>query len=178
MQAQSSIHHNHFSLKLFHPYNKFITGCVFSISLNPLVSFAGLFSATFYHCVFSNVSSNCLHEKMHNRTGCIFFTFLHCVFSNGPSKHLDQSMHSRIGCICLSFLHCVFSNVSSNRLREKMHNHTGYICSTFLRCVPSDFSPGHSLFHSENLLYRHCSQWTQNIAVSYTHLTLPTIYSV
>ena len=68
-----------------------------------------------------------------------------------------------LGCICLIFLHCAFSNVFSNCLNQRMHNHTGCICATFLRCVISDFSPGHSLFHSENLLYRHCSQWTQNI---------------
>ena len=102
MQAQSSIHHNHFSLKLFHPYNKFITGCVFSISLNPLVSFAGLFSATFYHRVFSNVSSNGLPEMMHSHIGYICVTFLQCAFSNVSSNCLPERMHNHIGCIFLT----------------------------------------------------------------------------
>ena len=130
MQAQSSIHHNHFSLKLFHPYNKFITGCVFSISLNPLVSFAGLFSATFYHRVFSNVSSNGLPEMMHSHIGYIYLVFLHCVFSYVYSNNLDQSMHSHTGSICLTFLHCAFSNVSSDHLPRRMYSHIGCICLT------------------------------------------------
>ena len=70
----------------------------------------------FLHCVFSNVPSSCLPERMHNHTGCICLTFLHCGFSNDPLMHMDQSMHSHTGCICLSFLHCGLSYVSSNRL--------------------------------------------------------------
>ena len=55
MQAQSSIHHNHFSLKLFHPYNKFITECVFSISLNPLIVFGQMF-VQFFGQVLGEIS--------------------------------------------------------------------------------------------------------------------------
>ena len=44
------------------------------------------FSLTFlHHCVFSNVSSNCVPEKMHIHTGCICLAFLHCAFSNVSS---------------------------------------------------------------------------------------------
>ena len=78
------------------------------------------FYFTFLHCVFSNVSSNCLSEKMYSHIGCIYLTFLLCEFSNVPAKNLDQSMQSHIGYICLTFLHCAFSNVSSNCLAEKM----------------------------------------------------------
>ena len=70
----------------------------------------------FLHCVFSNVSSNCLHQKMQIHTGCICLTFLHYVFSNASSKCLNKRMQSRIGCIYLTFLHFVFLNVPSNCL--------------------------------------------------------------
>ena len=61
---------------------------------------------------FSNASSNCLPEKVHNYTGTgyICSTFLQCVFSNVPLKHLPERMHNHIGCICMTFLHCVFSD--------------------------------------------------------------------
>ena len=65
------------------------------------------FSLTFLHRVFSNVSSNCVHKRMHSHIGCICLTFLHCAFSNVSSKSLDQSRQSHTGCICLSFLHFV-----------------------------------------------------------------------
>ena len=73
---------------------------------------------TFPHCAFSNVSSNCLPERMHTRTGCICLAFLHCAFSNVASNHLLGKMQSHNGCICLTFLHCAFSNVSSERLHN------------------------------------------------------------
>ena len=82
-----------------------------------------------------------------------------CVSLDGPSNWLPEKMQSHFGCICLTFLHCVSSNVSSKCLLERMHNHNDCICLAFLRCVPSN----HSLCHSENLLYWHSSQWTQNI---------------
>ena len=37
----------------------------------------------FLRCVFSNLSSSCLPERMQSHTGC---TFLHCVFSNESSN--------------------------------------------------------------------------------------------
>ena len=126
-------------------------------------SHTGCIYLAFRRCVFSNVSSKCLHERMHSHIGCICLTFLRCAFLNVFLICLPERMHSHTGSICLALLHCGFSNVFSNCLNQRMHNHTGCICATFLRCVISDFSPGHSLFHSENLLYRHCSQWTQNI---------------
>ena len=45
---------------------------------SPLCAFKSVL--TFHHCAFSNVSSNCLLKKRHNRTGYICLTFLHCVF--------------------------------------------------------------------------------------------------
>ena len=94
-------------------------------------SYTGFICFPFPHCVFSNVSSNHLPERMHSHIGCICLTFLHCAFSNVSSKCLPERMHSRIGCICLAFLHCVLSNVSSNRLHERMHSCTGCICLLF-----------------------------------------------
>ena len=58
------------------------------------------------HCVFSNVSSNCLPQRMQNYTGGICWTFLHYGLSYVSSKNLDQS---HTGCICFVFLHCGFS---------------------------------------------------------------------
>ena len=98
------------------------------------------------HCVFLNVSSNCLNQRMHNCTDCICLTFLQCAFSNVSSKGLPERMHLITlipqsagirGCkitlvaFVWFFLHCAPSNVSSNRLPERMHTHTGLF----------DFSP-------------------------------------
>ena len=68
------------------------------------------------------VSSKRLHKIMHS---LICLTFLHCVFSNVSSNCLPERMHIHIGCICMIFLHCVSSNVSSIGLYEQMHSHTG-----------------------------------------------------
>ena len=43
--------------------------------------------------MLSNVSSNCLPKKMHSFIGCIYSIFPHCVFSNVSSKHLHERMH-------------------------------------------------------------------------------------
>ena len=54
--------------------------------------------------------------------GHICFTFLHCVFSNVSLNCMHEKRHSHIGCICLTVLHCVFSNVSSNGMPAmKLH---------------------------------------------------------
>ena len=55
---------------------------------------------TFLHCVYSNVSSNCLPEMMHNHTGCICWTFPHRVFSHEPSNCFCKRTHNCAGCIC------------------------------------------------------------------------------
>ena len=92
----------------------------------------------FLQCTFSNVSLNCLHEKMHYHIACICLTFLYCVLSNVFTKHLHEQMQNHIGCICVTFLRCAFSNVSSNGLPERMHSHIDCICMTFLHCVFSN----------------------------------------
>ena len=79
-------------------------------------SHIGCTCLTFPHYVFSNVFSNCLHEKRHSHIGCIYLTFVHCAFSKVSSKLLHNRMHIHIFCICLAFVHCAFSNVSSNDL--------------------------------------------------------------
>ena len=59
-----------------------ISYCIFSNFLNH--SRTGCICFIFPHHASSNVSSNCLPERMHNHTGCICLTFPHCVFSYGP----------------------------------------------------------------------------------------------
>ena len=80
----------------------------------------GCICLTFLHCAFSNVSSNCLPERMQSHIGCICSTFPHCEFSNVSSKYLRQRMQNHIGCICKTFLHCEFSNVFSNCLSVQL----------------------------------------------------------
>ena len=102
--------------------------CVCSKCLQEACAISLVAFFTFLHCVFSNVSSNRLPEKMHNYIGCICLTSPQCAFSNVSSNCIPLRMHSHIGCICLAFLHCVFSNVFSNDLPEKRHIRTGCIC--------------------------------------------------
>ena len=87
------------------------------------------------HRVFSNVSSNHLHERMHSHIDCICLTFLHCVFSNVSLNCMPEKRQSHIGCICLAFLHCAFSNVPSNWMPGRLQSRIGYICLAFLHCV-------------------------------------------
>ena len=74
------------------------------------------------HCVFSNVSSNCLPQRMQNHIGCICL-FLHCVFSNAFSNFLRLRMHIRIGCIYLSFVHGKFVRFLWKLLFQHYLNH-------------------------------------------------------
>ena len=92
------------------------------------------------HCVFLNVSSNCLNQWMHNCTGCISLTFLNCASSNVSSSCLPERMYNHTGCICLTFLRCVFSCGPSKNLGQCMQSRTGCICLTFLHCVSSNVS--------------------------------------
>ena len=94
----------------------------------------------FLHHVFSNVSSNHLHEKRHTHIGYICLTFLHCASSNVSSSCLPERMHSDIGHICLIFLHCAV--VVAKCLPQN-------ICLKFLRCpslFPLDLSNWTSFF--------------------------------
>ena len=93
---------------------------------------------TFPRCGFSNVSSNCLPQRMHNHIGCICLTFHHYAFWNVSSTRLHEMMQSHTGCTCSTFLQCVFANVSSNGLHERMHSHTDCTCLAFLHCVFSN----------------------------------------
>ena len=82
----------------------------------------------FLHCVFSNVSSNCLHQRKHSHIGCICLIFYFHVFAYASSNWMNMRMHSHIGYICLIFLHCVFSYVPSKCLPGRMHKGIGGIC--------------------------------------------------
>ena len=57
---------------------------------------------TFLHCVSSNVSSNCLYERMYNHTDCICLTFPRCALSNVLWEHLNIWMKIHIGCTCVT----------------------------------------------------------------------------
>ena len=74
----------------------------------------------------------CLRRGKVTLLGCICLIFLHCVFWNVFSNHLPERMHNHIGCICLNFLQCVFSDVPSNCLTERIHAHINCICLTSL----------------------------------------------
>ena len=54
-----------------------------ALSSNRLIqwrhSHIGYICLAFPHCELSNESSNCISEKIHNYTGCIFWIFLQCV---------------------------------------------------------------------------------------------------
>ena len=97
-------------------------------------SHTGCICLIFPHYVFSNVLSNWLLKRLHSHIGCICCTFFHCVFSNVPSNCLPERMYNHM-LHWLTFLHCEFSNVLSNALPEQMQSHIGCICRTFLHCV-------------------------------------------
>ena len=84
-------------------------------------NYTGCMCLTFLHCVFLNVTSNCLPDRKQSHTDYICLTFLRCVFSCAASKRLGQNMHNHIGCICLASLHCVFSNVFSKQLSSNIY---------------------------------------------------------
>ena len=87
-------------------------------------SHTGYICLTFLHCVFSNVSSNRLHEMMHNHIGCICSTLLHCVLSNVPSNSLPWRMYIHIGCIYLAWRHylCFFQRVSYYQFYQNLYS--------------------------------------------------------
>ena len=74
----------------------------------------------------------------------ICMAFLQCVSSNVSSNCLFERMHSHIDCICFIFLHCVLSNVASNSLSERMHSHIGHISLTFPHCLSFSLKDSHS----------------------------------
>ena len=96
--------------------------------------------------MFSNVSSNCLPERMHNHIDCICLTFLHCALSNVSSKCLDLKRQTHI-CFdfsLLSVIKCFLKELGSkqalNCLPEQMQSHIGCILLTFLHCAFSNVS--------------------------------------
>ena len=61
-----------------------------------------------FKCVFNLILWG--DAKSHWSVITSVFTFLHCVFSNVPSNWMDEKMHNYIDCICLFFLLlCVFT---------------------------------------------------------------------
>ena len=92
-------------------------------------NFIACISLAFLHCEFSNVSSNCLPERMQSPIDCICMTFLHkivfCVFSALGSERVSLHwLH------LFYFSPLCFSNVFSG-LSEMMQRHTACICLTF-----------------------------------------------
>ena len=87
---------------------------------------------TFLHCAFSNVSSNCLNERMQKYTGCICLIFLHCAFSNVSSGHLPDMLHTCTGCIFSIFLHCAFLNAFLFQSFLQGFPHLHPLCSIYI----------------------------------------------
>ena len=108
-------------------------------------SHIGCICLTFLHCVFSNVFSKRLHERIHNHIGCIFLTFLHSVLSNVSSNHLPERKHSCIGCICGASPHYESANAFWYGLHVWMNSYTGSSCGihpsshTWFENFPSPF---------------------------------------
>ena len=65
-----------------------------------LLAFVWFFSTVRFYMCPQNV---CLSRGIVGRIGCICLTSLHCVFSNVSSNGLHEKMHSHIGCICLIY---------------------------------------------------------------------------
>ena len=107
----------------------------------------------FSHCVFANVSSKHLHNRIHNHIGCICLTFPHCAFSNVASNGLHEKRHSCIGCICVFFLRCAFSNVSSNCLPLMTQSRIDNILLTWWHC---------HWFYSGSFQLSHLHPWNQS----------------
>ena len=91
-----------------------------ALSSNRLIqwrhSHIGYICLAFPHCELSNESSNCISEKIHNYTGCIFWIFLQCVlkyfFQIQCKKdamshwlHLVNLSHSNVSVNCLQLMH-------------------------------------------------------------------------
>ena len=92
-------------------------------------NFIACISLAFLHCEFSNVSSNCLPQRMQSPIDCICMTFLHkivfCVFSALGSEQVSLHwLH------LFYFSPLCFSNVFSG-LSEMMQSHIGCMCWTF-----------------------------------------------
>ena len=60
-------------------------------------SHIGCTCLTVLHCAFSNVSSNCLHEKKHSHIGCcICVTWWHCYSFSPGFSHLHPQNQSKM----------------------------------------------------------------------------------
>ena len=60
--------------------------------------------------------SDQIHSYSYHCIRCICLAFLLCVFSNVASKLLHQKIQNQTDCICVTFLQSGFSNVPSNYL--------------------------------------------------------------
>ena len=103
-------------------------GAVGALKQHLLLRIRGLeISWTFLQCVFSGVSSKCLHRMICSHSGCLFFNFLHwCTSLMGPvtlKQHpllrirglervfsLEESACIRLSAICHH--RCQFSNAT------------------------------------------------------------------
>ena len=79
-----------------------------------------------FHVVFSNGSSSCLPEKMHNHTGCICLVFLHCAFSDASQNNCK----GRCKVTLVAFV-CLFSAVSFQMFPKAACPGPGYIGTLF-----------------------------------------------
>ena len=88
-------------------------------------NYIGCIFMPFLHCAFSNLSSNCLPERIHNHIGCICSAFPQYVLSNVDPKILDQSKQTHIGCFFLLFASVrlrINPQMEKMEKMEKMHS--------------------------------------------------------
>ena len=101
-QTQKDYCYHHLTEEAFQPtlYMLIARSCILWTFIRPL-------SVPFLHRVFPGVSSNDPHEQMHNCTCCICVAFLQCVFLNVPSICLAERINSHTDYICSFLFHCV-----------------------------------------------------------------------
>ena len=101
-QTQKDYCYHHLTEEAFQP-TLYFAHCQKLHFMNFYQTALSPFSAS---CV-PGVSSNDPHEQMHNCTCCICVAFLQCVFLNVPSICLAERINSHTDYICSFLFHCV-----------------------------------------------------------------------
>ena len=116
----------------------------------------GCIYLTFLHCAFSNASSNCLREKMHSHTDCIYLTlFFPSGFSHRILFHCDNLLCVLICsdcCFRLTHIYqnltfCLQSNQSFSKYTFTFHNWAVHVCGRYMSCLGCNVIILKILFH-------------------------------
>ena len=95
--------------------------------------FIGFICLTLFDCAFSNVSSNCLHEKRQSHI-CYCLTFLHCPFFKCLFKSPAQEEAYWLHLFYFSSL-CIFKCVFKLPAREEAKSHWLHLFDFSPLCV-------------------------------------------